>query len=601
VRIGFRTWLLLSAVVPTLVVAGSLWLYLDARIQEDIEAEAGASLKSLMGIAEQGMAHLDMEDTSLLQDTVEQIGRASRVRVTLIREDGVVLADSDVAVDRVPALDNHGGRPEIDQAITRGTGRATRFSNTLGAQLKYLAHRVNREDSAIIVRLAYPMTELEQRRSDRRNAVLWIALVALILAGVGTWLLASRLGARVSRLRDAALRMASGEFEVRVEDRGSSELSDLADSMNRLALACQETFHHLEQEGRLVKAILEGMQEGVLAVSPEGRITSANPAMLRLAGFDGDPVDRYPAELLRTPGLLDALEEAGSGKPVTTEVAVIHPERLTLLVNATPLGGPGGVLVVVHDITEVHRLHRMRRDFVANVSHELRNPIATIQAAVETLSDVGGLLDPGILEEDRKTLFATIERQTARMSTLVNDLLDLSRIESGQLRLKPEEIDLRDFVEGIVRGFDDRARARRFKVEMRAAGDLPELFCDRTGLQTVLTNLLDNAVKYTREGDDIEIRIDRGEDSNVVIEVEDSGPGVDAKHLPRLFERFYRVDKGRSRDLGGTGLGLAIVKHLCAAMGGSVSVRSTVGKGTTFRLVLPVRGRPGPGSLTGPP
>ncbi|NOZ01173.1 MAG: PAS domain-containing protein, partial [Deltaproteobacteria bacterium] len=340
---------------------------------------------------------------------------------------------------------------------------------------------------------------------------------------------------------------------------------------------------------RLVKAILEGMQEGVLAVSPQGRITAANPAMLKLTDFQGDPVGRSPAELLRAPGLLNAIEEAGAGKPVTAEVVVTHPHRRTLLVNATPLGRPGGILVVVHDTTEVHRLHRMRRDFVANVSHELRNPIATIQAAVETLSDMGGLLGSSGPDEDGKALIATIERQTARMSAIVNDLLDLSRIESGQLKLKPEEIDAGEFIEGIVNGFKERADARGLRLRVDVEQDLATIFCDRTGLQTVLSNLLDNALKYTREGDEINVHAMQGNDGRAILEVADSGPGIEPKHLPRLFERFYRVDKGRSRDVGGTGLGLAIVKHLCAAMGGSVSVNSRVGSGTAFRVVLPCR------------
>ncbi|NOZ02315.1 MAG: HAMP domain-containing protein, partial [Deltaproteobacteria bacterium] len=273
-RIGFRTWLLLSAVVPTLVVSGSLWLYLDARIQDDIEAEAAASLKNLMGVVEQWISGVEIKDIGALQDAVVRIGRDSGVRVTLVRDDGKVLADSKVPAGSVASMDNHGKRPEIIQARAQGTGTATRFSKTLGGRLKYLARRVQGNDGPLFVRLAYSMADLGRRESERRNAVLWIALTALILAGVGNWLLASRLGARVGRIRDAALRMASGEFEVRVDDKGSGELSDLADSMNRLAIASQETFDHLEREGRLVKAILEGMQEGVLAVSPQGRITA---------------------------------------------------------------------------------------------------------------------------------------------------------------------------------------------------------------------------------------------------------------------------------------------------------------------------------------
>ncbi len=397
---------------------------------------------------------------------------------------------------------------------------------------------------------------------------------------------------RLRRMADAALRMASGDFDIHLRDRRGDDVSQLAHSLNRLADASASTFHRLETESRLVRSIIETMREGVMAVDQDGRITLVNDAMLGLTGHRGAAAGLAPAEVIQAPELLQAIQEVLEGSVVSREIQVARPHAATLLVNGAPLADGDGALAVVHDTTELHRLHQVRRDFVANVSHELRNPVATIQAAVETLS---AFADDAPAGEDERRLLATISRQTARMAALVRDLLGLARIEGGQLVLEPTATDvhdLRDLLTVILSVFEGAARDKGIALGLELDPETPAGMCDAAALHTVIGNLLDNAVKYARPGDKVRVHVFGDSAGHVAIEVSDTGPGIAEEHLPRLFERFYRVDSGRSRDLGGTGLGLAIVKHLCAAMGGSVSVRSEVGVGTTFAVLLPAAAAP---------
>lgn len=417
-----------------------------------------------------------------------------------------------------------------------------------------------------------------------RPVVVVATVPVLATAVLAAWWFAVREGRRLRRIADAALRMASGDFEIELRDRRGDDVSRLAQSMNRLADASASTFHRLETESRLVRSIIETMREGVMAVDQDGRITLVNDAMLRLTGHRGAAVGLAPAEVIQAPELLQAIQEVLEGTPVSREISVSRPHLATLLVNGAPLADEEGALAVVHDTTELHRLHQMRRDFVANVSHELRNPVATIQAAVETLAVFAEEAPAG---EDERRLLATISRQTGRMAALVRDLLGLARIESGQVVLEPRPTDLSVFLAGILSAFEGPARDRELTLEHTVAPGTAPGLCDASALHTVIGNLLDNAVKYARPGDRISVRARNHDPGWVAIDVSDTGPGIADEHLPRLFERFYRVDTGRSRELGGTGLGLAIVKHLCAALGGSVSVRSAIGAGTTFTVVLP--------------
>jgi two-component system, OmpR family, phosphate regulon sensor histidine kinase PhoR len=322
------------------------------------------------------------------------------------------------------------------------------------------------------------------------------------------------------------------------------------------------------------------MEEGVLLVDASDRVVRINPALRAALLVDGDAPGRALAQAIEVPALLE-LAQAGRAAVTTREFEVRGIEPRRLLARAGPLpGGEGAVLLVCRDVTDVRRLETVRRDFVANVSHELRTPVASIRSAAETLQDAAAD-DPAAAP----VFLDVIARNARRLQHLIDDLLDLSRIESKELRLKPEPIELAALAEHCVALFEHRAQQGSVELRCLAEGALDPVFADRRALEQVLTNLIDNAVKYC-PGAGVRVSARRAGPAAIELVVEDTGPGIEPKHLPRLFERFYRVDAGRSREVGGTGLGLSIVKHLVEAMGGRIRVTSAVGQGTAFRVTL---------------
>jgi two-component system phosphate regulon sensor histidine kinase PhoR len=578
-RLSFRTRYFAAAMIPVVAAVAVLDVALSRQARDEIEAEARLTLTRIIAFASSELPGAGSSPGDL-QRFARAVG-ASDARVTIIARDGKVLADSAIADDAVASMQDHSDRPEFVQALAEGGGTAVRYSATLDTHLMYVARRVDLPAGAVVLRLALPMVRLEAESRERRTA-LGIALAAsLAIAAAGVWFSTAVLTRRVRRLSAAATMMAGGWDGVPVDANRGDELAVLARALSDLARSNRESLDRLAAEGRRVRTILDAMREGVMAVGADGRVTLVNRAMLALAGLPEAPSDARPADLFRVPELLEAIDAALAGRSMSRETQVSHPGPATLLVDAAPIPDGGGAVVVLHDTTEVHRLHQVRRDFVANVSHELRNPIATVQAAAETLAVLG----EGEIEDQRR-LVDTISRQSERMGALVRDLLDLARVEAGQYPMRPEDTDLRPLVEAAMASIAPRASAKSLTVSSDPGPDGLRCRCDPAALATVLANLLDNAVKYTRTGDRLDVRVRRAGDE-VEIEVADTGPGIEEVHLPRLFERFYRVDTGRSRDLGGTGLGLAIVKHLVQAMGGTVRVRSAVGRGTVFTVVLP--------------
>jgi two-component system phosphate regulon sensor histidine kinase PhoR len=387
----------------------------------------------------------------------------------------------------------------------------------------------------------------------------------------------------VRSLTAVARRMAEGDLSARTRLVGSDEVAELGRALDQLASGLMSALSELRSERDLLSRVLHGMQEGVLLLDRSGRVALANVALRDMLLLGNDVVGKSPLELVRNAELKRILDEAQKGQEAISdelELGDLKPRRLLVHAAALP-GEPGGLLAVFVDVTDLRRLETMRRDFVANVSHELRTPIATVRSAAETLRralDTQPDAAPDFVE--------IIERQAERLQSLVEDLLDLARIESRQLKLNVEPIALGPMAQHMISLFRDRAQARQIRLETELATDMPLISADRRALEQVLTNLLDNAVKYATEGARVVLRA-VPEHGCVRISVQDSGPGIEAKHLPRIFERFYRVDAGRSREIGGTGLGLSIVKHLVEAMDGHLGVESAPGQGTKFDFALP--------------
>lgn len=432
-------------------------------------------------------------------------------------------------------------------------------------------------------------------RSLERSAVLAVAGgLALGVLAITAWWLDRRWFRPLGRLTEGAGRLTSGHLGHRVALPEDDDLSALAQALNRLAGGVEERIAAVEARRDHLQSILSSMAEGVLVVDRRGRAGFANPSFRRMFHVEGEVEGRPPLEITRRGELAAIVEKTlDEERPLTTEVEMRTPERHTLaLASAVLTGEPGGAVVVARDITESRRLADMRRDFVANVSHELNTPLSAIRGFAETLRD-GALEDPTTAHRftDR------ILEQCQRLQALLHDLLILSRLESADVPLDLEEpVDLAQVVRRAVEMVQRRAHEKEIDIRVEN-GPAPSLAGNAESLERLVLNLLENAVKYNRSGGHVVVSLTSfkrsGGAGQVVLEVTDDGIGIPSESLPRIFERFYRVDKGRSREEGGTGLGLAIVKHVAQVHDGRVEVESELGRGTTFRVRLPLRA-PGP-------
>jgi len=512
----------------------------------------------------------------------DRLGAIAQARVTFIREDGIVVGDSEVARGELAELENHRARPEIATAFTGRTGDSIRYSATIHKRMMYCATPMPGAQ-AMVARLSLPLAWVEEGKERVRELLIGGALIALAAAVAFSFAAAIAMSRSLRSLTAVARRMAGGELDVRTHTTARDEVGELGRTLDHLATNLSRSLHELRDDRDLLGRILESMREGVLVMDGEHRILLANASLREMLLLGSDVVGLSTIEVVRNAELQSIVEKAiQANEPLSGEVEVggLKPRRL--LVHATRLSGePRALLLVLFDVTETRRLEAVRRDFVANVSHELRTPVASVRSAAETLR-IAIAHDPKAATQ----FIDIIERNGQRLGELIGELLDLSRIEAKEYRLNAESFDLAPLAEKALAAVAQRATARSMRLSKSIPADLPRAIGDPMAVERVLTNLVDNALKYCPEGTSVTIDAqEAGEKLQVM--VADTGGGIDEKHLPRLFERFYRVDPGRSRDMGGTGLGLSIVKHLVEAMGGEVSVESTLGQGSTFAFTLP--------------
>jgi two-component system phosphate regulon sensor histidine kinase PhoR len=521
-----------------------------------------------------------------VQPLVERYARVLQARITVIAVDGTVLGDSERDPASVREMESHAARPEVSTALAGGVGRDVRRSATLGVEMLYVA--VPLEGSSRprgAIRLALPLTEVARLRAATRQAVVVGAVLAIAVALAAGLFVSRRVTRPVVAMQAIARRMAAGDFDQRVPVTGHDEVAELGAALNRMALSLGEKVETLEAERAEVAAILDRMVEGVVALDARGRVLLVNPAARGILGVEADPaVEGRPLlEVVRQKTLADLAAACRAGS-AQRELDLGPPLDRTLRVHAVPVPfsrHATGVLLVLHDVTELRRLERVRAEFVSNVSHELRTPLTAIRGYLETLLD-------GALEDrvHARRFLETAHAHAERLGRLVDDLLQLSNVETGKVRLRLESLELADVAAGVVAMFERAAAARRLRVVNAVGGDL-RVKADRDRLVQILVNLVDNAVKYTADEGRVTLDATRRPDGAIEVSVGDTGIGIPSTELPRLTERFYRVDKARSRELGGTGLGLAIVKHLVHAHGGELAIESELGKGTTVRFTLP--------------
>jgi two-component system, OmpR family, phosphate regulon sensor histidine kinase PhoR len=583
-----RLFLATSSVV---VLALALVTLLAARQERAWLVDRSAELLERM--ARHAIRDLQLERARLAIDwqaAAQELGAAHGYRITLIDSSGRVVGDSRVSRERLPRVENHAGRPEVRAALAGHAGRALRRSGTIGVDLLYVAVPVSGVPGIAVLRFAEPLAEVARLRASLVRLLVTAALVSLVLTLALILWLTGRQAARIAELERIAERLGSGEPGARARERPNDEVGRLGHAINRMAAELRLRLEALERERDEREQILAHMSDGMALVDGAGRVVRANRSLAEILGAALPPPPGTPLrDFARSPELDELIEGARRGaRTVERDLRLWAPRHRLVRATATRLhgDGSGAVLLVLHDLTEMEQLSRIRQDFVANVSHELKTPLTSVRGYAETLLE-GGLDDA----EHRAQFVRVIRDQAARLQSLVEDLLSLAQLERPDARLRLERFDLREAVERQIANLRDRAERAGLQLEL--VGPPQPVTADRARLDQVVANLLDNALKYTEHGG---VRVALGgDDAHAWCEVQDTGPGIPEDDQARVFERFYRVDKARSREKGGTGLGLSIVKHIVALHGGEVTVRSTVDRGSTFRFEIPRMAAPPPG------
>ena len=565
-RIFFKLMLasllvILAATVTLDVSIRGAW---ESSLREEIEESLVQKTRLLV-------QRVETDRQGSLQEIARLHSQAAEARATIIDRSGKVLADSEAD----PAtMENHAGRPEFMAALNGRVGKSVRFSHTLQVDFLYVAAPA----AGGAVRLAYPLSAIRSATVQVRRTLvkgsLWALLVALLAAAAVT----RSISRRLHRIVEFAERVATGDLSARIAEASSDEIAQVAAALDKTARKLEHSFAELRSSRQQLETLLESMQDAVIAVSDDLKVQWTNRAMNRLSPA-GARVGAPVVEAIRDPDFLQALKETFRNRSARTARATsISPGR-TFDVAIAPMGDAGAV-AVLHDMSEIERVEKTRRSFIENVSHELRTPLSSIQGYSETLADMVPAEDATARE-----FLEIIRKNAARLSRIAEDLLILARVESGEERFEFQQVGPAELFEDALESFREAARSRGVELRVAEAVSAP-VRADKDALHRVFANLIDNALKYGGSGGRIVLGA-REVEGGVEFYVRDFGPGIPSEHLPRLFERFYRVDRARSRESGGTGLGLAIVKHILLAHGGSVRAESELNHGATFFFTLP--------------
>ena len=529
-----------------------------------------------------------------VDELVDRSGRSTQTRLTVMAINGTVVGDTTASGEALRAIENHAGRPEVREALSLGEGTDERFSNTARERQMYVAVHIRYEGRLLgVARASLSLARIEMRSSQLQRSLGVALLSVLALASALAWWLSRPLAEPMSRILEGAQALARGDLGKRIHEDRDDEFGQLARVLNQAASGIQEQFGSATRERARFSAVLAAMEDGLLAVDHRGIVLLANDALSRSHDLGGSTGTHY-LEVFRQAEIGALIDQVlTSEERRTAEIDLAGSGRSFVLVGVPFPASPGeahGAVITFNDVSERKRVDRIRRDFVANASHELRTPLTSIRGFVEALED-GGLEET----ETAKRFLARIRANADRMASLVDDLLELSRLESGAQAPTLEPLDCSAVATDVVASFSKIAARKSIALQSIQA-PAPRVLSDGDRLRRILEHLVDNALKYTPDGGRVTVRL-APEGEGALVSVEDTGPGISPEHLPRLFERFYRVDTARSRELGGTGLGLSIVKHLADSMGASVKVASATDKGSTFEVRLPARP---PGAGEGP-
>jgi len=575
--------------VLVLGVLAAVDYFADRALRRDYERRGFEQLHTIARIAQENPPQFsavpptDPQEIAALQTWIRRLA-ASGARVTVIAADGTVLADSQ---SDPQTMENHARRPEIAQAMAEGSGRSIRHSATVNRDLLYYAVRQpSAAGKSVVLRFAEPEETVAQVLGPFRKS-LGLASLAILLVASGLILLVSRnFSERIEKLTAFSQRVAEGDFRPQASDGTGDALDRLSHSLNQTAARLDGTIHTLTEERNLSSAILGSMVEGVLVVNGAERVVFANQSFAEILGLKMPPQPGSGlVEVVRQTELIEAARKVLAGEPrVEAEIVTgtLRQRFFAATVASVRAAETNGAVIVLHDITDLRKLERVRRDFVANVSHEFRTPLTAIQGFAETLL-AGAMNDP----QNRERFLGIIVEHSRRLARLTEDLLMLSKMDADRLELETRRIPVGPFVESCIETSTPRAKDKDLKLLVNLAERVPDIAGDRRRLTEVLQNLLDNAIQYTPAGG--QIMVSAGpKNGEVIFTVSDTGIGIPQADQPRIFERFYRVDVARSREVGGTGLGLSIAKHLIENHGGKIWVESEVGRGSQFHFSVPI-------------
>ncbi len=582
-KLGFAFFALLIAVLLPVD------FYAERALRRDYERAGFEQLAAIARIAlayppePAALAPSHPLDSAGLRGWVAKMA-ASGVRVTVIASDGQVLADSQ---SDPQTMENHADRPEIRDALATGHGQSIRHSVTINSNLLYHAVRLSSAGAPpVVLRFALPLQTVDQEIWEFRRR-LWLAsLLVLLVTRTASLLISRSFSDRVNRLTDFFQRVAEGDFRPLGADRAGDALEALAISLNATAARLDRTIQTLTEERNLSSAILGSMVEGVAVVNASERLLFANRGFAEILGLDVPPQSGSALlEAVRQTELIEAVRGVLKGEPrVEAEIVTgtLRQHFFAVTVASVSAAETSGAVIVLHDITELRKLERIRRDFVANVSHEFKTPLTAIQGFAETLL-AGAIDDP----QNRIRFVEIILEHSRRLARLTDDLLKLSKMDADKLELEIRRLSVSVFVESCIETTQRPAAEKDLRISVKLPERLPDIAADRRRLAEVLQNLLDNAMQYTPAGGQIMVSASAN-GAEMTFTVSDTGIGIPQADQPRIFERFYRVDVARSREVGGTGLGLSIAKHLVEAHGGRIWVRSEVGQGSQFYFTVPL-------------
>ncbi len=571
----------------TAVILLGVFIYLNNHFRRYTFQRIESQLKKQAYLAE---THLKKEDISSLEkaDSIaDRISRDLGVRTTIINLAGRVLGDSDLNIEQIRIVENHLFRPEVQDALEAGIGTNRRFSTTVKKDMLYIANLIGQNPPEGIVRLSMPLSEIQMISSDLKRILMVSLLCTFGLIAIASFFIAGIISRPIKEMAWIARKTAKGGFSQRIDVRSNDEVGILARSFNNMVSQVQDRIKEITASKSRLRAVLMSMSEGVLVTDAKGEVLLINQSLREFFNISQKVEFKRPIELIRNVEIQEMVDNilASQGTNESRQISVMLPEAKTLLVNATCVTQENmleGAVLVFHDITELRRLEKVRKDFVANVSHELRTPVTTIKGYAETLFE-GAVKDA----KDTEDFIEIIYSESERLARLIDDILSLSRLESEQVSLSKKPCNIRPLIKKVFSGLRKQAEDKNINLAIEIKEKMPQIYVDEGKILQALLNLVDNAIKYNRSGGKVIVSV-RKENDSVRITVADTGIGIPAKDMPRIFERFYRVEKARSRELGGTGLGLSIVKHIITLHRGRLYVESTEAQGTKISFTLPV-------------